>query len=143
MPQRSTLLRHGSKNGFCQDMSQEIVEQLRPQIFDEHPSNMLCYVADIEAWSKQEIVTERSVQFMNVEKIGRCRWQCCGSLRQFWLTQNCLHTAATSRAAWPCGRPLKCSHMWSSGRRSVQHLRSCTQKRRMNVIPDLVERLHV
>ena len=31
---------------------------------------MICYVADIEAWSKQEVVTERSVQLMNVEKMA-------------------------------------------------------------------------
>ena len=31
---------------------------------------MLCYVADIEAWSKQEVITKRSVQLMNVEKMA-------------------------------------------------------------------------
>ena len=31
---------------------------------------MSCHVANIEAWSKREIVTERSVQFSNVEKLA-------------------------------------------------------------------------
>ena len=31
---------------------------------------MLCYVADIEAWSKQGVVTERSVQLVEVKKMA-------------------------------------------------------------------------
>ena len=92
---------------------------------------MLCHVADIEAWSKQEVVTERSVQLMNVEKIGRCRWQCCGSLRQFGLKQKTELSAhcgdlKSRMALWAPTKVLSHVVLWAAARpaSSLLHTRA-------------------
>ena len=49
-------------------------------------------------------------------------------------------TAATAGAAWPCGHPLQCPHLWSSGWRPLLQLRSCAHERRVNEVPGSMQR---
>ena len=80
-----------------------------------------------------------SVQLMHVKKLGRCRWQCCDSFWRSGLKQIHTCTAATSRAASPCGHLLQCSRLWSSGWRPVLQLRSCAHERHVNEVSDLMQ----
>ena len=70
---------------------------------------MLCYESDIEAVSKQRVVTKSLCNKWMCKNLAVADGSAVVASDSSGL-KNSMRTAATSRAAWPCGLPLQCSH---------------------------------